>query len=443
MKKRLLIILGAGSSTPLGMPSVACLNQLMKQWAKEWAKSNGPQDHFGKLWQSADAYYLNGNSGIRPVLNFEKVLGDMVALAHWMEPAPWGDTLRQTTCDGATPAGMTFRYQQSERGVTEELAGDLEESLTGELDVIGEPEGEAVPPLGTFKGAYGASIELMDELSCLLETLARYVRDECRRVDLASAPGRKYCALLTGLRERFDIGVYNLNYDTAALGALPGAYTGFDKTGTFEPRVVWGRDDWDFIYHLHGSIHHSLDHSGGDEIVWRSNLDGDFIDGPKGRWSDKRSDRIKLPRTSLVAGGFKLDQLLVEPFQSFQASLVRHVYTADAILIGGYGFGDAHINFALHNRLSHCQDRPPVMVLDYAQGRVVPMRCRGDSWAMEFGQALCTGTGGHFFVDGPVGIELDPQDRVAVWQGGFIEAECRFPNIVQWLDSVLVPDSAQ
>jgi hypothetical protein len=34
-----------------------------------------------------------------------------------------------------------------------------------------------------------------------------------------------------------------------------------------------------------------------------------------------------------------------------QAALVRHVYEADAILIGGYGFADVHVNRALRNRL--------------------------------------------------------------------------------------------
>jgi hypothetical protein len=60
------------------------------------------------------------------------------------------------------------------------------------------------------------------------------------------------------------------------------------------------------------------------------------------------------------------------------ASLVRHVYAADAILIGGYGFGDVHINRALRNRLAMPGKRPPVMVLDRANAKTDPMAFRED-----------------------------------------------------------------
>ncbi len=424
MKKKLLVILGAGSSVPLGMPSVTCLGQCMRKWGQEWAGSRFP-DYFDALWCSAEAYYQTGCPSLRP--NFEKVLGDMVALAHWMEPAPSGDTLRQIVSNGKPP-----RWE----------------------------------PLAHQEGKYEHHIKVMDQLSRLLEGLARHMRTQSQWLDSTDIPKKqKYRKLLGGLSEKFDVGIYNLNYDTAALGALPGAYTGFDKNGVFEPRVVHERDRWDFIYHLHGCVHNSLNcRYTGDKIVWRPTLDGEFYDGPEGRWSGARSDGIKLPRTTLVAGGFKLDQLLVEPFQSFHASLVRHVYAADAILLGGYGFGDAHINFALQNfalqnRLCHAQDRPPVMILGLADDRRVTMRYREDIWAKELGQALCPGRGGHFFVDpsrpsNPIPgelpkdvFEVDPQLHVAVWQGGFIEAERRVSNIGRWLEEpindLLVADSGQ
>jgi hypothetical protein len=399
------------------MPSADDLDQLMKQWGQEWAGSRFP-DYFDALWRSAKVYYQTGCPSLRP--NFEKVLGDMVALAHWMEPAPWGDTLRQIVSNGEPPRWEPVAHQE---------------------------------------GKYEQYIKVMDQFSRLLEGLARHMRAQSQRLDSADTPKKgKYGKLLGGLREKFDVGVYNLNYDTAALGALPGAYTGFDKNGVFEPRAVHERDRWDFVYHLHGSVHHSLDRRFGDKIVWRrSTLEGEFYDGPEGRRSDSRSDGIKLPRTTLVAGGFKLDQLLVEPFRSFHASLVGHVYAANAILIGGYGFGDAHVNWSLRNRLSTPNTRPPVMVLHRACDKTDPMKYRGDMWAKELGLALGTGMNGHFFAEpgnpsDPIPAELakkdafevDAQHRVALWHGGFIEGERRLPNIVQWLDGaadgVLVPD---
>jgi SIR2-like domain len=449
MKKKLLTILGAGSSNAVGLPSVKRLDQFMERWGAEWARLAGTTDHFRELRQSAETYYERGSSGLRPALNFEKVLSDIVAMAHWMEPPPWGDTLRQAACGACLP-DLEFRYHQEQDNEVPQalLATGLlsnDNSPGGEYELIGECQ---------ERGKYGVHIELMDEYSFLLETLARHMRDESKRLYSPGMPQKdNYRKLLGSLRENFDIGVYNLNYDTAALDALPGAYTGFGETGTFETKVVHERREWDFVYHLHGSVHHSLNRRYGDKIVWRPSLDSEFFDGPEGQWSEPRSNGIKIPRTTVVAGGFKLDQMLFEPFQSYLASLVRHVHAADAILIGGYGFGDAHINFALRNRLSQTQDgprvqdRPPVMVLTLADETTKPMRRRDDLWARELGVSLCTGTQGHFFMEpgnpsDPIPTELakrgtfevDAQHHVAVWYGGFTEAVHSLPNVIQWLD---------
>src|SRR5208283_5261335 len=112
---------------------------------------------------------------------------------------------------------------------------------------------------------------------------------------------------------------------------------------------------------------------------------------------DDRSDGKSFPKTTLIAGGFKLDQLLVEPFHSLHAAMVRHVYEADAILIGGYGFGDVHVNRARRNLRAHGAgaDRPPVMHLDRASDRTDPMAFRQDIWAHEVCRTLHAD--GHFF----------------------------------------------
>lgn len=464
MKKKLLIILGAGSSSAVGLPSVKCLDQFMELWGIEWARLAGTTDHFQELRQSAETYYEHGPAGLHPPLNFEKVLSDIVAMAHWMEPSPWGNTLRHAACGGTPPPHMSFRYHEELEDEVAEVAfpftgvvcDEDEVACESSVEVDSLPEGEATADYGEddWRGKYGAQIELMAEYSFLLEKLAQHMRAESQRFSLANSPENdKYKRLLAGLRESFDIGVYNLNYDTAALDALPGAYTGFGETGTFEPKVVHERREWDFVYHVHGSVHHSLNRRYGDQIVWRPSLDNEFFDGPEGQWTEPRSNGIKIPRTTLVAGGFKLDQLLFEPFQSYHASLIRHVHAADAILIGGYGFGDAHINFALRNRVSLTQDglrikdRPPVMVFTLADETTKPMRRRDDLWARELGVSLCTGTQGHFFMEpgnpsDPIPTELakrgafevDPQHRVAVWHGGFTKAVHCLSGVVQWLD---------
>lgn len=288
----------------------------------------------------------------------------------------------------------------------------------------------------------------MDQLSRLLGKLAQHMRSLCVKADCTGAETLRYQTVINALREAFELGIYNLNYDTAALTAWPEANTGFDETGIFEPSLVHDQNEkWNFVHHLHGSVHHSLVGRLGNEICWRRNLlDTDnFFDTQEGQWSDKRSEGRSFPITTLIAGGFKLDQMLVEPFHSMHAALVRHLYAADAILIGGYGFGDVHINRALRNRLAVPGVRPPVMVLDWASNLIDPMAFRADLWAYELSATLRTG--GNFFLEPghsspPVpfdlaagrSFEVAALHRVAIWYGGFTEAATRVDSIVRWLD---------
>ena len=420
MKKKLLVILGAGSSIARGMPSVPSLNKRIAQWGKDWASSRRFPNYYGALASAIQTYYQSGPSGTRPSLNFEKVLGDMMALSHWMTPAPWGDTLRQITCDGALPPDLDF------------------------------------PKLFSEHEPYGPTTMLTDQLQYMLIELARDMRALCQGLNLTNDSAIQYNTLFEGLRETFDVGVYNLNYDTAALSAFPHAYTGFGTDGSFEPHTVHSRREWNFVYHLHGSVHHSLIGEFGSAIRWQRDLTGKFFDGHQGLAGDKRSEGRTFPKATLIAGGFKLDQLLVEPFHSLHASLVRHVYSADAFLIGGYGFGDIHVNRALQNRLSRPGAKTPVMVLDYARIDTSPMAFRHDSWAYELSTTL--GAPGNYFSEpghtsppppaelaARGAFEVSAQHRVALWHRGFCEAASRLDSILPWLDGqtdeVLIPVS--
>jgi hypothetical protein len=418
MKKKLLVILGAGSSIARGMPSVPSLDLQMRQWGNEWASSRKFPNYYDALASEIQTYYRSGPSGTTPSLNFEKILGDMVALSHWMTPAPWGDTLRQVACNGALPPNLQF------------------------------------PKLFSDHEPYGPTMMLTDQLKHLLIELARHMRFLCQKLNLSNEAAAQYATLCKGLRDQFDIGIYNLNYDTAALSAFPDSYTGFDADGIFEPNVVHNRHEWDFVYHLHGSVHHSLVGQFGSEVRWQRDLAAKFFDGHQGLAGDKRSEGRMFPKTTLIAGGFKLDQLLVEPFHSLHASLVRHVYAADAFLIGGYGFGDVHINRALQNRLSRTGAKTPVMVIDYAGNKTDPMAFRNDFWS--HGLSTTLGAPGNYFLEpghsspphladliADGAFEVSAPHRVAIWHGGFCEAASRLDKILPWLDGqideVLIP----
>lgn len=256
----------------------------------------------------------------------------------------------------------------------------------------------------------------------------------------------QYRGLIDQLRESFEVGIYNLNYDIAAIRAFPEAFTGFSESGIFDPISVHHRGEWNFVYHLHGSVHHSFSTVHGGDIQWRSDLRDtvSFFDNPINSANDKRSEEKSFSRTTLIAGGHKLDQILVEPFHTFYASLVRHVYDADAFLIGGYGFGDVHVNRALQNRWGALPGKPPVLVLDHASQDTDPMVFREDPWARELSSTLAAPRDffrqiGHSSPPSPYQLGRDEQfevsshHRVAVWYGGFNSAAAATHRIIPWL----------
>jgi SIR2-like protein len=417
-KKRLLIILGAGSSVEMGMPSVAQIDALMRTWSADWSTAVGEPDYLNDIWNRVDAYCLMGprpSARKARKANFEWVLGEMVALRNWLVPAPHGNALSTIVGAPPVPPGMVF----------------------------------------SSPGDYGPAMDINSHVVEMMTRLAIYMRNLSRALATTSDAFIRYSQLIGGLRDAFDVGIYNLNYDTVALNAWPGAFTGFGSDGKFKPDAVHNRTDWGFIYHLHGSVHHSLKPPFGNEILWQDDLAQTFDDGYAGRSSKDVSDGKSLPRTSLIAGGFKLDQLLADPFQSLYASLIRHVHTADAILLGGYGFGDPHVNESLSNRLSDTTRRPPVMVLDYSDigptSRSDPMECRGDAWEFQLCRTLNAASKdfrepGHYAPPDIYdlvprkGFEVNAPQKIAIWHGGLTAAAERLDAVVPWLDATAGDD---
>ena len=258
--------------------------------------------------------------------------------------------------------------------------------------------------------------------------------------------GGQFSTLNNKLRDRFDLGIYNLNYDTVARNAWPDAYCGFDHYRNFDPSGVAQRREWEFIYHLHGSVHHSIaDRT--RRIEWKDDLSSDFTDHLETA-PDMALDFRPAPLTTLIAGGFKLDQLLAEPFQTFYSSLIRHAQDADAFLMAGYGFGDPHVNRALRNGLDRPDDGAPIpqaVVLEKTPHEHLQTASRQshDHWAYQLGHTLNTAfrlTRDHlerkltvrpFIENGD--FERDTRDRVAVWHGGFREAFPSAEKIADWL----------
>jgi len=249
----------------------------------------------------------------------------MLALSNWVKPRPHGQILRDLV------------------GANGKLPEYFAECRIGDVSLEN----------------FGATVAVTESYVDLLMRLAAHVRGLCRgtRASHAAEFGH-YVEMISHFKARFDVGILSLNYDDVALQAWPDAFCGFSEQRDayscrfFDPVAVLARSEYGFLYHLHGSVHHTLAAFGEprgvfrDQIRWRDDLTGPFTDGVRhgGSILNRRSDGIDIPASTLIAGGLKSDQLLSEPFQTLFSALQRHVHEADSILICGYGFGDFHVN---------------------------------------------------------------------------------------------------
>ena len=401
-KPKLLVILGAGSSIPCGMPSVGDIDGQMKDWSREWKPKTGlyggaERGVFNDLWEIVENHYRPlPHYGIHA--NYERVLGEMTALATWLTPSPFGNTLRGAVKDGAPVSAFAW------------------------------------PPDCTDPNFYRKRI--IEEQGFLLEKLAEHIRERSNSLDTESSAFAAYKKILLRLREQFDVGIYNLNYDTVARRVWPEASSGFSSNGFFDPLCVSLRKEWEFIYHLHGSVHHSIKSPHKLSLVWKDDLTSSFLDHHP-LAPDMAQDFRPIPLTTLIAGGFKLDQILTDPYQTFYSALVRHVHEADAILIAGYGFGDLHVNRVLRNRFERPANDaalPQVVVLEKSNPTKLQTASlqSHDFWAYQLTHTLNTKfhtSKEHLDRQLTVAefiqlheFETDLHGRVTIWHGGFIEA---------------------
>jgi hypothetical protein len=395
---------------PCGIPGVAAIDALMQDWSRNWKMPIGFPDGagdgvFNDLWRAIDQYQKRKprpQLGLK--LNFERVLGEMIALASWVSPSPFGNPLREAVEDGRI-SGFTWPQQ-----------------------------GE---------GEYFHRQLIIEQLASLLRALADHMRKASQSLDEGSAEFAYYRDVFAGLRTEFDVGIYNLNYDNLALRACPGAFTGFTE-GQFDPKEVAARQEWNFVYHLHGSVHYCLPQEPPFHHVpiWQTSLDAVFDDA-RPLEVNMASNFIPIIPSTLVVGGYKLDQLLNDPAQTFYASLVRHAQQADCVLIAGYGFGDVHVNRTLKNRFSRSpyqpQGRPPVVTLTWTPPNEtnIGQRQGYEFFSWELTHSINTRFPGNVSVPQLVEqgqLEDDYHHRAFVWHGGFLEARSILADIVARLN---------
>ncbi|WP_386082406.1 SIR2 family protein [Vreelandella sp. F11] len=402
MKKKLLITVGAGASMDFGLPSVSDIDVFFDtSTSNSHPLAKKPTSNLYRHCRDAiNAYYgCATKPGLRKWANFEEILYQLNLLIPYLSDLD--------------------RLHGSNALLT---ANSLPEVIHGRVR----------------KAADGAVLGNLT--STLMSELVNHFIDAC--ADASKAKAAEIAELrqfLAALKEEFDIGIITLNYDNLFTQASPDLYTGFNADGKFDPMSVLTRTDWNFIYHLHGSVHFAMTGVAHDMhgITWVAAPSKSHTVHATGRNSQDSMEGTTYPMSPFVAGYGKTQQILRQPFRTYFAQVNRLVHEADSLLFLGYGFGDLHLNTAF----SEVRDRHrPIVLVDWADDNQDPLPFRYDAWSYNLfktlpGDAHTMSSVGHSapacIADLRAKRELEvsnnPTYPLSVWYNGMLEA-CRNPQ---------------
>ena len=403
-KRKLLIVVGAGSSVDFKMPSVSGVDKLLREVALQNCPladdpSRSLYDHVHKtvsdFWIANDP---GGKRGSGP--NFEGILYALYALAGT------------------------------------EIAGVLTSALPALVDPKPLPD---IMHLGRRSSVAGSVLN--EVTSDLVDHIVKTFREKCSHADTHPAPEvAEFRGFLLALQEEFKIAVISLNYDNLIYRALPDLDTGFDigGSGIFDQGRIFSSLSWSKLMHMHGSVHFDYISHRRDlhEIVWREDLASMFRSAQFGRTSSPEG--VEFPTSTIIAGLGKPAQLLRTPFRTYYSALDRMVFESDALLIMGYGFGDHHLNQPFE-KYRDSRNRP-VVLIDYASDNTLTAGSGGDEVLSAAFRALgwfdtppCSMSWlGYSFPNNVTRLKAekefelstDPKRPLAIWYGGMLDA-CR------------------
>lgn len=313
-KPSLTVVVGAGASMPLGVPSTWGLTELVKTALRQH-KPRPPDPTFQprveKLLAAAELYYGEKN------LNFEHIL-DVLESACTLV-AGW-------------KAGPT---------VSEGCLTQSKDDLDDVLD-------------------WSFIHECMFVLKhCILDAMTAASAAAATQPSWAT-----YRSFWEALAADFTLTIVTLNYDTLveqALG-LDGSHQGLvavkgENVWRLDQKVLQTPSMAHRLLHLHGSIQfgrreYNTDpnrfcyEDGFHELYWhpspeaaqRTIAGGPSPQSQSGRW---------LETGPIITGLHKPDKLLVEPLASYYVESANQIIRCKRLLVIGYGFADRHINALL------------------------------------------------------------------------------------------------
>ena len=401
VKKKLMVVVGAGASIELGMPSVNDVDSLFSEWAREGylLAHDESKTLYCYIRDEVNRHYsLNPKEGLRKVTNFEELLYVMLQLS-----AALGD-------DNYTLPLNAFLVLKKLPKI---------KSLAGDRFVDGN--------------------DLRQLCSRLVDKLTIEFRKRCNVAQKNNPLDYKEFENFIGqLNSDFDVAFITLNYDNLITQVCPNLFTGFNEnTGSFDAVSIYERTDWGLIYHLHGSVHFDMQGESLDmhAIKWNSDLSSVFSGNSFGRNSQETSEGVNMPTSVIVAGYGKTSQIQRVPFRTYYSRIDEISAKADAFLFMGYGFNDHHLNNALHSIRDGVTKRP-VVVLDWAQDNQDPMQFRCDDWSKNLCKAvpinpsdMATRKYKHAAPDitylkssNEFEVSSNSDFPLSIWYGGFIQA---------------------
>jgi hypothetical protein len=406
-KKKLMVVLGAGASVELGMPSVTEIDRLFHDWAiRDFTlTSDDAQNLYDYIRDRTISYYgRNPRPGLVKQTNFEEILYTIFQLSSLL-------------------TDHNFNFPMNAFLNLRELP-TIRTSLSESTSVNGD--------------------DLWSLCSLLIDNLINDFRCRCVNNQRHMTPEfGSFRDFMRQLRQDYDVGFISLNYDNLVTQACQNLFTGFDhNSGDFCPESFYTLDNWDLIYHLHGSVHFDMRGAEHDmhAIKWNPDLTTRFKQNSLGRNSQGTTEGIQMPTSAIVAGYGKAYQIQRLPFRIYYSQIDEIAEEAGAFLFLGYGFQDLHLNNCFHSISKGTRPRP-VVVINYADDGEDPFNFRQDPWKYNLSgitRVVEMSTRGHsatpiiaeLKLNNEFEVSTNPANPLSIWYGGFINA-CRNYDLIR------------
>jgi len=406
-KKKLLVVAGAGASIELGMPSVSEVGDILSKKAQErYPLANEPDNNlYNWLARTVKDYWDKSGTGQTP--NFEDLMHSIFLLS------------------AVYPKGI----------FTSPLGAMVKTNDFPDIKLFGRTIDQA------NQNVWGHFSDF------LTDTIIQNFREKCRHLhnERAKELGEIQQFFAT-LSKQFELSVVTVNYDNIINQSIPGLENGFDQKGIFNEKLLFNREQWPCILHLHGSVHFDMRHTKYDlhDIQWEPNLKTQFNQNAAGRSAVHADEGITFPQSVIIAGHGKTSQITRRPFRTYYSELDRLANQSDALISLGYGFGDSHLNQAFETYRDN--RKRPVVIVDFADDNSISVSAAGNECNDPSGtipMAMCvfktdSGSMKALGYSTPIDIK-DIKDQKAfvlsndidtplsIWYNGMLEA-CRHPD---------------